>query len=111
MLLCQVREGLLYERVRLVMQRSLLSWHGWLFHRRLIHRLRENNRSLCRHTADHCSLCDRDSFESQVDKVERDLILRFAREQADSLYRTVASSLESQDVRGGLTKFFEYDGR
>jgi hypothetical protein len=62
-MLCQVREGLLYERVRLVMKRLLLtSDDGWLFHRRLVYRFRQNNRNLCPHNADNCTLCDMDCF-------------------------------------------------
>jgi hypothetical protein len=110
--LCIVREGLLYERVKLVMQRGLLSgWHGWLFHKRLVHQFRQNKRNLSRHTADTCSLCEMDSLDPQSDKVEKELILKFAREQADSLYGTIAGDFERETVTRALLKFFEYEGR
>jgi len=111
-MLCKVRENLLYERVGLVMQRALLSgWHGWLFHKRLIRRFRQNNRNLRRHNADNCSLCEMDSLDPQDEKLERELILQFAKEKTDLLYRTIASSFESDVVAEDLTKFFEYEGR
>jgi len=72
-MVCKVRQGLLYERVNLVMQRALLTdWHGWLFHKRLVGRLRQNNLALRRHTANTCSLCEMDSLDPKDEELERD---------------------------------------
>lgn len=107
-MLCQVREGLLYERVRLVMKRMLLTGDdGWLFHRTLIHRFRKNNSYLGPHNADDCTLCDMECFgDSHPEKTERALILKYARQEADMLYNTVATMLDKEPQR-----FFDYEGR
>ena len=52
-----------------------------------------------------------DSLDPQSDKVEKELILKFAREQADSLYGTIAGDFERETVTRALLKFFEYEGR
>jgi hypothetical protein len=98
----------LHQRVGLVMKRMLLTGDdGWLFHRSLISRFRKNNQNLCPHTADTCSLCDMDCYnDPHPEQTERELILRFAREQADSLYNTVASMLDKDP-----SQFFQYKGR
>jgi hypothetical protein len=107
-MLCRGRESLLYERMLLVMKRTLFTGDdGWLFRRSLIQRFRKNNHSLGPHNADECVLCDMDCHgDSHPEETEQKLILKYAREQADMLYNVIASMLDKNPQQ-----FFDYKGR